>query len=349
MEYGEKINKLKEILKNQKLALAFSGGADSSLLASILKEVSKETILITFDNGIFPYDFIENSKKQAENFNLKQYFVKDQFLQNPDLVKNNAKRCLYCREIMYRKIKEEASKHNMDIVADGNNISDFLYDRPGILAKYNHNIYSPLIEAELETEDVYRYLNENNIRYFKSTTCLATRIQTNTKLTSENITQVKNAERELEKIVENNVFKVRDIGGFGLVESENMDILLNTNTLQLIESKLKNIGFNKVAIQLSYTKNDSEKLFNPIEYKNENLTRDMVKLPYNIDIEKTKRQIEKVFSDIQILDNGNTLKINDNQIEIDIYNTGEILIDKREYKIEERIFIQILKLIRRSV
>lgn len=54
MEYGEKINKLKEILKNQKLALAFSGGADSSLLASILKEVSKETILITFDNGIFP-------------------------------------------------------------------------------------------------------------------------------------------------------------------------------------------------------------------------------------------------------------------------------------------------------
>ena len=86
-----------------------------------------------------------------------------------------------------------------------------------------------------------------------------------------------------------------------------MDILLNTNTLQLIESKLKNIGFNKVAIQLSYTKNDSEKLFNPIEYKNENLTRDMVKLPYNIDIEKTKRQIEKVFSDVVIVNDSNRM------------------------------------------
>ncbi|WP_295723322.1 hypothetical protein [uncultured Methanobrevibacter sp.] len=46
MEYGEKINKLKEILKDKKLALAFSGGADSSLLASILKEVSNYTYYI---------------------------------------------------------------------------------------------------------------------------------------------------------------------------------------------------------------------------------------------------------------------------------------------------------------
>ncbi len=349
MEYGEKINKLKEILKDKKLALAFSGGADSSLLASILKEVSKETILITFDNGIFPHDFIENSKKQAKYFNLKQYFVEDSFLNNEDLVKNTNKRCLYCRQIMYTKIKEEALKHNIDYVIDGNNISDFLFDRPGILAKYKYNIESPLIDAEMETRDVYRYLNENNISYLKSTTCLATRIKTNTLVSSENIDMIRNAEKELEKIVENNLFKVRNVDGLALIESEKIDVLLNENVLQLIESKLKNIGFNKVAINLSYIKNDEEKLFNPRIYESEGKTKNLVKLPYPIDIENTKTEIEKSFNNVEIIDNGKILKFMDGEIVIFIYDNGEIEIGKTDYEIEERIFIEILKRIRRRV
>lgn len=349
MEYGEKINKLKEILKDKKLALAFSGGADSSLLASILKEVSKETILITFDNGIFPHDFIENSKKQAKYFNLKQYFVEDSFLNNEDLVKNTNKRCLYCRQIMYTKIKEEALKHNIDYVIDGNNISDFLFDRPGILAKYKYNIGSPLIEAEMETGDVYRYLNENNISYLKSTTCLATRIKTNTLVSSENIDMIRNAEKELEKIVENNVFKVRNVDGLALIESEKIDVLLNENVLQLIESKLKNIGFNKVAINLSYIKNDEEKLFNPRIYESEGNLTNLVKLPYPIDIENTKTEIEKSFRNLEIIDNGKTLKFRDGEVTIFIYDNGKIEIGKTDNEVEKRIFIEILKRIRRRV
>ena len=349
MEYGEKINKLKEILKNKKVALAFSGGADSSLLADILKEVSHDTILITFDNGIFPHDFVEKSKKQAEYFNLKQYFVEDDFLKDEELVKNTAKRCLLCREKMYSKIKAEAQRHNIDIVVDGNNISDFLDDRPGILAKYNHKIESPLIDAEMEKSDVYRYLNENNISYLKSTTCLATRIKTNTDVNCNNIDKVKNAERILEEIVENNVFKVRDIDNLALIESENIDMLLNKNTLQLIESKLKNIGFNKVSINLSYIKNDNEKLFNPTPYESEDKIIDKVKLPYGIDIENTKTELEKVFENIEITEDGNILKFSKNNIEIKIFKTGEIEIEKTDMDREEKIFIEILKRMRRSV
>ncbi|WP_295723323.1 hypothetical protein [uncultured Methanobrevibacter sp.] len=250
---------------------------------------------------------------------------------------------------MYTKIKEEALKHNIDYVIDGNNISDFLFDRPGILAKYKHNIGSPLIEAEMETRDVYRYLNENNIAYFKSTTCLATRIKTNTSVNSENINMVKNAEKELEKIVENNVFKVRNLDRLALIESEKIDVLLNENILQLIESKLRNIGFNKVAINLSYMQNDEEKLFDPIEYESEGKIINKVKLPYPINIENTKDEIEKSFSNVELKDNGRILKFRDEEVKIIINDNGEIEIRKTNDKEEEQIFIEILKRIRRRV
>ena len=38
MDINIKINKVKEILKNKKIALAFSAGADSTLLAYLAKE-----------------------------------------------------------------------------------------------------------------------------------------------------------------------------------------------------------------------------------------------------------------------------------------------------------------------
>lgn len=63
MDLEEKINLVKNILSDKKVAIGFSGGADSTLLAYLSSLVSKETLAITIDNHLFPTDFINNAKK----------------------------------------------------------------------------------------------------------------------------------------------------------------------------------------------------------------------------------------------------------------------------------------------
>ena len=79
MNTNQKIEKVKEILKNhQKIALAFSGGADSTLLAYLAKEVDCDVLAITYDNQIFPSGFLEFAKKRASELGVrhKQYSTK---------------------------------------------------------------------------------------------------------------------------------------------------------------------------------------------------------------------------------------------------------------------------------
>ena len=62
MDLEHKINIVKDILKDKKVAIGFSGGADSTLIAYLASKVAKDTLAITINNHLLPSDFIENTK-----------------------------------------------------------------------------------------------------------------------------------------------------------------------------------------------------------------------------------------------------------------------------------------------
>jgi len=73
MELEKKIEQLKDYLKDKKVLIAFSGGADSSLVAYVASNVSKESLAVTIDNGVMPTDCIANAIKIAEAIWLPIY------------------------------------------------------------------------------------------------------------------------------------------------------------------------------------------------------------------------------------------------------------------------------------
>ena len=75
MNLDEKVEKVKNTLKNRKVAIAFSGGADSTLLAYLASEVSDDPIAITIDNHIFPTGFIKHCKKTAKEFGIRHQII----------------------------------------------------------------------------------------------------------------------------------------------------------------------------------------------------------------------------------------------------------------------------------
>ena len=104
MILDKKIDIVKDILKDKRVAIGFSGGADSTLMAYLSSKVAKDTLAITIDNHLFPEGFIENTKKLADSFKINHEIVDINFYDDEYFLNNDEKRCFVCRNLMYTKI-----------------------------------------------------------------------------------------------------------------------------------------------------------------------------------------------------------------------------------------------------
>ncbi len=283
LEY--KIDIVKDILKNKKVAIGFSGGADSTLLAYLSSKVAKDTLTITIDNNLFPTDFINNTKKITNLFGLRHKIIDLNFFEDEEFILNNPKRCYSCRNKMYSIIEKVAHENGFDFICDGNNISDLVNDRPGILITYKKKFKTPFIDAKLDSREIHDYLNKNNIPYSKSTTCLATRIPTNTPITKEKIDKISYYEDYILKNTNCQIVKIRDFEKFLICEVDNIPELIKKDKFKQINDKLKNKGYN-IALNLSEINDDEEIKLN---YKDNSFS---YKLPFTINIENTKKQLK---------------------------------------------------------
>ena len=146
MNLEDKINIVKDILKDKKVAIGFSGGADSTLIAYLASKVSSDVLAITIDNYLFPENFLKHTKDMTSEFGVKHHIIDINFYENEEFLKNLKSRCHSCRTLMYEKIKGYALENGFEYICDGNNISDLVADRPGILITYGMEFNTPLIE-----------------------------------------------------------------------------------------------------------------------------------------------------------------------------------------------------------
>ncbi len=335
MNLEDKINIVKNILKDKKVAIGFSGGADSTLIAHLSSKVAKDTLAITIDNHIFPNGFIENTQKLTESFGIKHEIVDINFYEDEYFLSNDSKRCYTCRNLMYSKIEEIAHAKGFDFICDGNNISDLVIDRPGILITYKKNFHTPFIEAKLTSKEIHKYLNDNGIPYSRSTTCLATRLPTNTKTTREKIEKISCCEDYILANTNCEIVKVRDLGELGIIEVDNINELFANNKFININDELKSKGYKKVALNLSQI--DDDEYIN-IDYSDNAFS---YQLPFTINLENTKKQLEKI------------ILINNEKIELDnieIFDSGLIKgHDLKTYDIALDTFMEILPKLRRNI
>ncbi|MBQ2832612.1 ATP-binding protein [Methanobrevibacter sp.] len=335
MNLEEKINIVKDILKDKKVVIGFSGGADSTLIGYLSSQVAKDTLAITIDNQLMPKGFVENTKKLAQSFGIKHEIFGIDFNDYEYFLSNDSKRCFNCRNLMYSKIEEIASENGFDFICDGNNISDLVIDRPGILITYEKNFKTPFIEAKLTSKEIHKYLNDNNIPYSKSTTCLATRIPTNMQITPEKIERISYCENYISANTDCEIVKVRDLGELGIIEVDKVNELLIDDKYNNINDELKSKGFEKLALNLSQI-DDDESI--DIDYENNSFT---YQLPFTINLENTKKQLKGV-----IFDSGEKIELEN----ISIFEDGLIEgHDLETYEIALNKFMEILPKLRRNI
>lgn len=335
MNLEDKINVVCNILKDKKVAIGFSGGADSTLISYLSSKVASDTLAITIDNNLLPTGFVENAKRTAESFGIIHEIIDIDFYDNEEFLLNDKKRCYNCRNLMYSQIQKTAHEKGFDFICDGNNISDLVIDRPGILITYKNNFKTPLIEAKLTSNEIHQYLNDNNIPYSRSTTCLATRIQTNTQIFKKRIEKIRCCEDYISSHTNCKIVKVRELGELGIIEVDNIDELLNEDKYININDELKGRGFKKVALNLSQI-DDNEDI--NINYSEGSFS---YHLPFTINLKNTKKHLENI-----IFSNDKKIELTD----ITIFEDG--IIEGHDLKSHETAlnrFMDILTKLRRNV
>ena len=324
------------------------------MLAYLAKEAGADVLAITYNNQIFPTGFLEFAKRRTSELGIRHEIIENNFIEIDDIVENSPQRCLVCRRLMYGAIKQLANEEGYEIIIDGNNITDLTHDRPGILMKYEFEIESPFIEAELETYEIHKFLDENDIEYSNSTTCLAIRVKMNEIVTIDKVNRIDHCESYVKEVTGSDVVKLREEKNIATIELSNLDTILDEEKIDSIVEELKLSQYDKVLLNLEANKNDDELILdNELEKGANNLTL-RKRLPFEIDILETDKILKSSennhISNIETIAEIGYIKLNIDEKESKIFKDGKISInDVKNKKEAKEALIKILPLLRRTV
>jgi pyridinium-3,5-biscarboxylic acid mononucleotide sulfurtransferase len=349
MEIEEKLNSLRDYLNGKKVLVAFSGGADSTLLALITKDEAKESIAVTVDNGVMPSECIQKAEEIAQKIGIKHVILRKNFLEDPAFEKNQLNRCYICKNKIYRHLVKMASDYKYDLVVDGTNITDLMEDRPGIMVNIEKNIKMPLVKSGFSSEDVRTILHNWGVNYHPSTTCFATRIPTGSLINSRKISRIAYAENLIRTLTGLDVVRVRDDEGLALIQVENIEKLINKGLMEHIGSELKAVGFKKVTLDIaSYGVSKKEVMvYKPCKDEKNKIMFE-TELPYQLNLQDTCHEL-KSMGKVKCSEEMGIAMLEKDDSNVTLFAKGKIVARKvKDQKDAQDLLMKILPCIRRQ-
>lgn len=189
--------KLEDFFKQySKVAIAFSGGVDSAFLLYQAMINKASTIAYYVKSDFQPEFELQDAIKLTNKLGVKLKIIDINVLQDENIKANTWDRCYFCKKKIFGTILSEAKKDGFEIVLDGTNASDEYEDRPGMKAKDELEVLSPLRECGLTKTDIRKLSKQAGLFTWDkpSYSCLATRIKKDTKITKEKLKVTENAE-----------------------------------------------------------------------------------------------------------------------------------------------------------
>ena len=242
--------------KNQKAIVALSGGVDSAVVALAAKKaLDKKAVAVTADYNTLSGDELKSARKIAKEIDIDHSIVRYNELDNEEFVKNDSLRCYHCRTELASYLLLEAKKMNVSLIVDGTNIDDLKDYRPGIKAMRENGVKSPLVELGIGKQNIRSIAKSNNLSVFDkpSNSCLASRIPHGIPVTFEKLKRIETAEILVKSVFNVRQVRVRDHQDTARIEVGRQEFkeMFDTDKLLAIDSKLKNLGFKYVALDLS--------------------------------------------------------------------------------------------------
>ena len=253
--------------RNEKVIVALSGGVDSAVVAMAAKKaLDKNAIAVTADYNTLSEEELTSAKRVAKEIDIEHKIIRYNELDNTEFVKNDQLRCYHCRTELATYLSNEARQMDVNLIVDGTNTDDLNDYRPGIKALRENGIKSPLVELGINKQDVRNIAKSNKLSVYDkpSNSCLASRIPHGMPVTLEKLKRIETAELLIKSVFKVRQVRVRDHQDVARIEvgKEEIKDMLDLEKISVIDSRLKDLGFKHIALDLSGYKN-RENLNNP--------------------------------------------------------------------------------------
>ena len=237
-----------------RLAVAYSGGVDSTLLAAAaLQVLGRENVLLLHVQSVLlpPSDgnSVENWM-QTDDFPVEM--VPFDPLALAGVQENGPLRCYYCKSAMMQMLTARARARGFTVLADGTNLDDRIEDRPGMRAAEEWQVVHPLRECGMDKAAIRAAAREFGLSNWEApaSACLASRIPTGIPLTQEALLRVAVAERALAEMGFHG-FRVRCLGETALLEFVPTDFAGVLARREAVWAAVSAAGFKRVALDLA--------------------------------------------------------------------------------------------------
>jgi pyridinium-3,5-biscarboxylic acid mononucleotide sulfurtransferase len=249
----DKITALKARLNEYKSAvIAFSGGVDSTFLARVAKDVySDNLLLITATSKTYPFYELDEAKSLAALLGIKQRIIVSEEMDIPGYTDNTPDRCYFCKSELFGKIKYLASEEGYEAVFDGSNAEDMKDFRPGMKAKHEKGVISPLAETGFTKSDIRRLSEEYHLPTAnkQSYACLGSRFPYGEKITIKKLDRLAIAELEIRNLGFSQ-FRIRSHENMARIEFIPSEMDRAWGVKDKLTEICQQSGFNYVTIDL---------------------------------------------------------------------------------------------------